>query len=278
MRKLSLITLLAVALSGPAFADEWSKSYDVGNAPRLEIKTHDANIFVTGESTGSIQIAITTKGIALGEDGLLITEKQSGDKVTVELKPASRGFWQNRYEAEVEIRVPLGTRMDLHTGDGNIDVRSLAANARLNTGDGNISVKDMEGHLTTSTGDGNISASDVAGGITASTGDGNVEASGRFAAVDIHTGDGNVELLAREGSEVKESWSVRTGDGRVTVRLPADLPADVDLHTGDGEIDLGLPVTISGRSGKRIQGTLNGGGELVQVNTGDGSITLKPTT
>ena len=176
MRKFSLITLLALVLAGPAYADEWSKSYDVGDTPRLDLKAHDANIFVTGESTGSIEIAITTKGIDIGEDGLVIKAKQEGDTVTLELKPVHRNFWGRGYSAEVEIRVPRGTRLNLHTGDGNIDLRSLAADARLTTGDGNISVKDMEGHLTASTGDGNISTRDLAGAITASTGYGDVEA------------------------------------------------------------------------------------------------------
>jgi hypothetical protein len=276
MRKLSLITLLAVALAGPAFADEWTQSYDVGNAPRLDLKAHDANIFVIGDSTGSIEIAITTKGIDIGEDGLMIKAKQSGDTITLELKPVHRNFWGRGYSAEVEIRVPRGTRLNLHTGDGNIDLRTLAADARLTSGDGNISIKEMEGHLTATTGDGDISTWDLAGAITASTGDGNVEASGRFAEVDIHTGDGRVELVAQEGSQVKKSWTIRTGDGQVTLRLPASLTADVDLYTGDGNIDLVLPVTVSGRAGSRVHGTLNGGGEVVHVNTGDGSITLKP--
>jgi hypothetical protein len=276
MRKMSLIALLAVALAGPAFADEWSQSYDVGNAPRLDIQTHDANIFVTGDTTGTIEVSITTKGIDLGEDGLLLKIKQDGDKISLELKPADRSFWGRRYSAEVEVRVPRGTRLDLNTGDGNIDVRSLAASAHLATGDGNISVKDMEGNLTTSTGDGNITTSDFSGDITASTGDGNIEASGRFGQVDVHTGDGQVELVAQQGSEMSGSWSVRTGDGRVTLHLPSDMAADVDLHTGDGEIDLGLPVTVVGRANDRVQGSINGGGELVQVRTGDGSITIKP--
>ena len=278
MRKLSLIILLAMALGGPAVADEWKQSYTVGSAPQLKLLAHDANIFVTGESTGSIEIRITTDGIQIGEDGLVITEKQSGDKVSLELKSARRGFWNWSSQAEVEVRVPLGTRLNLRTGDGNIDIRSLAADAGLSTGDGNITVKDMEGNLTASTGDGNITTTDLVGDLQASTGDGNVEVSGRFTVVDIHTGDGWIDLLAQRGSQVKAPWNVRTGDGSVTLHLPADLKADVDLDTSDGQIDLSLPVAVVGRADQRIQGSLNGGGERVQVKTGDGSISLKPLT
>ena len=54
MRKISLIILLAMALGGPAVADEWKQSYAVGSAPQLQLSVHDANISVTGESSGSI--------------------------------------------------------------------------------------------------------------------------------------------------------------------------------------------------------------------------------
>lgn len=278
MRNLSLIVLLGLALAGPAVADEWKQSYAVGSASELKLSAHDANIFVTGDSTGSIEIHITTNGIEIGEGGLLIMEKQAGDTVTLEIKAARRGFWPRSYQAEVEIRVPMGTQLNLHTGDGHIDVRSMTATVHLSTGDGNITMKKLEGDLTVSTGDGNVTASELVGGIQASTGDGNIEVSGRFSEVDIHTGDGQVDLLVQQGSQVKVPWNVRTGDGRVTLHLPADLKADLDLNTGDGHIDLALPVTVSGRVDKRIRGSLNGGGERVQVKTGDGSIILKPLT
>jgi len=70
-------------------------------------------------------------------------------------------------------------------------------------------------------------------------------------------------------------WSLRTGDGGMTVRLPDSFAADLDVQTNDGHINLAMPVTVSGRaSEKRIRGKLNGGGQLLTLHTGDGSIRL----
>lgn len=69
---------------------------------------------------------------------------------------------------------------------------------------------------------------------------------------------------------------VETGDGNVTLEIPGDLAADVSLHTGDGHIDLDMPVMAEGKlKQNEIHGKLNGGGKLMTIHTGDGSIHLR---
>lgn len=84
-----------------------------------------------------------------------------------------------------------------------------------------------------------------------------------------------MEATVLPGSLVSQSWILHTGDGSVTLHLPDTLAAVVELHRGDGHITLDMPVTVCGRLGsKNIQGKLNGGGNLLTVHTGDGSIHL----
>jgi hypothetical protein len=62
----------------------------------------------------------------------------------------------------------------------------------------------------------------------------------------------------------------------VTVQLPDAFAADVELHTGDGHISLDMPVSVEGQLGhNNIHGKLNGGGNLLTIHTGDGSIRLE---
>ena len=68
-------------------------------------------------------------------------------------------------------------------------------------------------------------------------------------------------------------WLLHTSDGRVEVKLPDDFAAELSAHTGDGRITLDFPVTINGSMERsRVRGKLNGGGELLEITTGDGSI------
>jgi DUF4097 and DUF4098 domain-containing protein YvlB len=85
-----------------------------------------------------------------------------------------------------------------------------------------------------------------------------------------------VEARATAGSLLSMGWNLESGDGTVTLEVPGNLAADVDLHTGDGHIDLDMPVSTEGkiREGE-VRGKLNGGGNLLTIHTGDGSIRLR---
>ena len=68
-------------------------------------------------------------------------------------------------------------------------------------------------------------------------------------------------------------WLIHSGDGRVTVNLPDNFSAELYAHTGDGHITTDFPVTVNGTIERgHMRGKLNGGGELLEISTGDGSI------
>ncbi|HTK94131.1 MAG TPA: DUF4097 family beta strand repeat-containing protein, partial [Terriglobales bacterium] len=96
--------------------------------------------------------------------------------------------------------------------------------------------------------------------------------------VDVRSGDGRVDVEARAGSRTAEGWHLKSGDGRINLRLPQDFAADLDASTGDGSIDIEFPLTMEGgmRHTTRVYGHLNGGGGMLDVHTGDGSIRIQP--
>lgn len=126
------------------------------------------------------------------------------------------------------------------------------------------------------TGDGYIEGSGFEGSLNADSGDGRINVRGRFDALTLRTGDGSIDATADAGSAVSSDWSVHTGDGNIRLRLPQNINAELDAHTGDGRIRLDIPVTVSGSHERtRIRGKIGVGGGLIQVNTGDGSVTLE---
>jgi hypothetical protein len=69
---------------------------------------------------------------------------------------------------------------------------------------------------------------------------------------------------------------LHTGDGSVKLEVPEGLAADLYLHTGDGQIEVNVPMTTEGRiKGNDVHGKMNGGGKLMTIHTGDGSIFLR---
>jgi hypothetical protein len=254
----SLILLICVAaLSLPAWADEWTKTYQVGNNPTLRVDTNDASIEVTHGVSNTIYARVVSEGVNIGNAGVRVTEHQDADKVELEVRvPNQWGFHLSMHRGiRVEVQVPPQSALDLHSGDGHISVNGISGQARLDTGDGHIDVQNYTG------------------GLHAHTGDGHMTIEGVLTDIDLRTGDGHIDLTVRPGSKMNSGWLIHTSDGRVEARLPQDLAAELYAHTGDGHIQLDLPVTVNGSIERsRVRGKLNGGGPLLEITTGDGSI------
>lgn len=258
--KTALLLLLGIAIVGDARSEEWRKRWNVGEKPELHVSAGDASVSVEPGSNDSIEASVTTRGWSIGDGGVRITEHQNGSRVELDIRlPQSHFSWGNR-SVQVSVRAPRQILADIHTGDGSITLRDLAGSIRADTGDGSIE------------------ASHVDGALDAHTGDGSVHVSGRFDNLRLHTQDGSVTLDVLHGSRVSSDWRVQTGDGSVQLRLPKDLNANLELHTGDGRIQFDLPLTVTGtQSEHAVQGKLNGGGPVVLVRTGDGSISVAGT-
>lgn len=256
---LVLTALFAVAAL-PARADDWSKTYTVSGKPDLRVETSDANIRLTTGDQNTIQARVVTSGYKIGEGGIRIDEHQTGNTVSIEVRYPHHDIhigWGS-HSVDIIIQMPREGDVNLQTGDGKIDVSGLKGAMDLHTGDGSVNLESVDGKLH------------------ASTGDGHIQASGRFDELDLKTGDGHVDVRAASGSALANSWRLETGDGSVSLEVPHDLAADVDLHTNDGHIDLDMPVNAEGKLRQNeIHGKLNGGGSLLTIRTGDGSIHLR---
>ncbi|MGO9084937.1 MAG: DUF4097 family beta strand repeat-containing protein [Candidatus Sulfotelmatobacter sp.] len=248
------------SLSPPASADEWSKTYNLSGKPDLRVETSDANIRVTTWDQNTIEAKVIASHYKIGEGGIRVEEHQTGDSVEIDVRyphhPFTIGWGDHR--VDIIIQMPRQGRVNLNTGDGEIEISGLKGEMDLHSGDGSEKLDGVDGKLH------------------ASTGDGHIRADGRFDELALKTGDGHVEVRALAGSSLAAGWRLETGDGNVTLEIPAETAADVDLRTSDGHIDLDMPVTTEGKLRENeVRGKLNGGGSLLTIRTGDGSIHLR---
>ncbi|HZQ93531.1 MAG TPA: DUF4097 family beta strand repeat-containing protein [Candidatus Sulfotelmatobacter sp.] len=252
---------LAVAAALPSRAEEWSKTYTVGANPDLRIETTDANIRVTTWDQDTIEAKVITNRYKIGEGGIRIEEHQAGNSVEIEVRYPHHNFnfeWGPSHRVDIVVQMPRRGNVNLRTGDGKVELSDLQGTMNVHSGDGSENLENLDGKLH------------------ATTGDGHIRASGRFDELELKTGDGHLDAIARPGSKMAAAWRLESGDGSVSLELPPDLSADVDLHTGDGHIDLEMPVTTEGKIRPNdIHGKLNGGGSLLTIHTGDGSIHLR---
>jgi hypothetical protein len=260
LKRFWLVLALGVIATLPASADEWTKTYNISGKADLRVETSDANIRVTTWDQNTIDAKVITEHYKIGEGGIQIEEHQNGDSVEIEVRYPHHGFnvqWGN-HRVDVILQLPREARVNLRTGDGEIEIANLKGEMDLHTGDGNVVLDAIDGHLH------------------ASTGDGNIRANGRFDELEVKTGDGNLDVRAKSGSSLSTGWRLETGDGNASLEVPGDFAADLDLHTSDGHIDLDMPVNVEGKMGEgEVHGKMNGGGNSLTIHTGDGSIHLR---
>ena len=213
---------------------------------------------------------------------------------------------RNNISIDYDVTVPKDTSAQAHTGSGDQRISDISGPLRANTGSGNLTISDIgsevranagsgdlritnvQGRLYTETGSGNIRASGIAGGFDARAGSGDITfdqtASGSVRAqtgsgnIHLHNVSGGVEAGAGSGDvEVQgtmaSDWRIHTGSGEVEVKLPSSAKFNINAHSSSGNVEVNHPVTVQGTMKRNhIEGTVNGGGTLLEVSSGSGTI------
>jgi hypothetical protein len=250
---------VVLTLSLGALGEDWNKTFAITGTAELRVETSDAQIHVDTWDEKKIEAHISSTKLGFGQGGIEVRDHQTGDSV------------------ELEVRFPHGVHI-MSIGDRRtvIEIRMpREGKVRLHTGDGEIRMRDLKGQMELDSGDGRLELEGVDGTLRAHSGDGHVRVRGRFDSLDVSTSDGRIEAEALAGSSIGQGWTLKTGDGSVAMTVPANFAADVTLHTGDGHITLDMPLTVEGQyESNEVRGKLNGGGGLLDIHTGDGSIRL----
>ena len=289
MRKLrlvscvSIVTLAACGIySAQASGEDWQKSYPISGKASLTIATGDAGVEL--RSCGECrEVRVRVEWRDRKPSTFILTESQTGDHVSFELKEklhvgihAVVGDWHG---PEVTVETPSLLDLEARTSDGSLKVSGIQGSLELHTSDGHVDVEDVGGSLRLQASDGSIRIHNVTGTLESRSSDGHVTVDGRFTAVQVHTSDGNLDLTLNEGTQLTASSRIESSDGRVSVRLPRALAADLDVHTSDGRINCSLPLTMegynsNGSSGHDLRGHLNAGGAELAIHTSDGNVTI----
>jgi len=257
MKRIPTLLLVLLALGLAARADEWNRQYSVSGRPELHLSTGDGSVEFAVSEGKQVGVSVRTEGWNIGPDGVRIEEHQSGDRieVTIHTQHANSFCFFCKRMIHVDVHLPAEANLDLHTGDGSIKGSHVHGNLYLNTGDGSIELENVGGQLS------------------AHSGDGSIRVDGKFASLKVETGDGSIHAEVDRGSKMEGSWYLHSGDGSIELRVPEDLAADIDARTGDGSIHSDLAALDHADTRRNsLRGKLNGGGPLLELRSGDGSI------
>ena len=133
--------------------------------------------------------------------------------------------------------------------------------------------KQVAGGFWGKTGSGSIYLLQTApGDVTVSTGSGSTELVGVDGALTASTGSGTIKVDGHQQGD----WRLSTGSGSITVRLPDDAAFELDAESRSGGITVDHPLMVQRKISKpHIRGDVRGGGPLLEVDTGSGSIRVE---
>lgn len=259
------------------------KRFTTDGSPELHLRTFDGAIEIRSWDRQDVSVEIEKRGPTReAVEQLVVESAQRGNRIELEVKrpraeTMSFGFHVST-SAKLIISAPRRADVVARTGDGAILVERLQGRLELRTGDGSIRADEVTGELRLSTGDGAISVDRAEGTMTLETGDGGVNVSGKLSTVKMHTGDGAIVYRLDPGTVMKDDWDISTGDGAVTLYVPASFAANLDAHTGDGRIRNDLSGAATSRTdddNRTLLARLGDGGHQLRIRTGDGGINLK---
>jgi hypothetical protein len=271
----------SVNLNAERLVRREDRHFAVSGRPEIVLKTFDGAIRV--QSWDKPEVLVTIERQAGDEESLESIEvksDQQGNKITVEVvKPEHTstiaiGMHIGRSAALI-VSVPRDADVNARSGDGAVTVENVAGRLDVNTGDGAVTVRGSTGDIVVHTGDGAVSLQGVRGQVDLSTGDGGVKMDGVLQRVKARTGDGAIAIRAGDGSAASSDWDIETGDGAVTVELPAAFSAELDARSNDGRVSINgfdLSGATRDREDQEVRGRIGAGGSRLTIRTGDGGI------
>lgn len=258
---LSGCDVISIAAQGDRARGRFERALTVNGPVELNVRTGSGSIDIrTGDGN---RVQIVGRVSAGSRDGVDSAERVRRVETTPPITQAGNVIrigdtnddpMYRNVSISYELVVPANTRVHAQTGSGSQTIGSVDGPVHAQTGSGSIRIQRTGGSLHAQTGSGNIEANSVGGEVHAQTGSGNVEVT-QVSRADV---------------------TVQTGSGSVTLTLPQDAAYTLNARTGSGSISTAQPLTVQGRLGRNhLTGTVRGGGNMVHVRTGSGSIDIR---
>jgi hypothetical protein len=163
--------------------------------------------------------------------------------------------------AELDITVPVGTRVVLDGFSAPFSIRGVKGEAKVESLSGDVIVSDAVGKVSVETVSGNIDVDRVDGDVTTEAVSGRVSLTNIKGDIDTETVSGRLTMTGIQANSVRAesvagsisydgtfnetgNYVFKSHAGRLTLGLPANTGATVSLQTFSGNVDSDFPVTL----------------------------------
>ncbi len=187
----------------------------------------------------------------------------------------------------------VGAQVDAQTSGGDVIVDGTNGALKVATSGGDIELRNIKDVIDARTSGGDVEATDVMNGIYATTSGGDVDLDDIQGFIEAKTSGGDVEASMTLQDFTKDHHvTMKSSGGNLTLYLPENLPATITATIyikgaswRDYDIYSDFPLTSKkeaddDRGGRheeviRSEGKINGGGDLILLETTNGNISIK---
>jgi DUF4097 and DUF4098 domain-containing protein YvlB len=286
------VALMLAAVVALHAEREVDRTVPVAADAEVQIDIVSGSLQISGWDRNEVQI----RGW-IGDDVEELIVEGRGRRVSIELDtPNGRGYGRRDIDADLVIKVPVGTRIDAETVSAGIDVEGLTGYVELGTVSGGIEVSGNPDTVSAESVSGSvrvhgarsaIDAESVSGSVRLESSAERLEASSVSGSIEIKAGlvtrgdfesvSGTVEFEGNLASNAILDLSSHSGS--VRVYLPANVSATFDLSTFSGNLESEFGGTAMRTSryapGKTMEFTAGSGSAEVTVESFSGNVSIR---
>ncbi len=266
------------------------RSFSVQSGGRLVIDADEGNISVSGTGSDQVSVVVSARGSEERLQRYDLRFDQEGNTIKIQCRDKRRyfGFFDNQeLDVQYTVKVPASFNLDLHTSGGNIDVSDVDGRLEGETSGGDLDLASLKGHVRMSTSGGNVKVQKSDGDVYVETSGGSMTGDLITGTIHMETSGGNIDLrecdgklyASTSGGNIRVSMkdnkgiNLSTSGGNVTVDLPKTVRGDVSAEASGGDVSCDLDFSGKIKEG-RMNGKINGGGDLIKLQTSGGDIVI----
>ena len=270
----ALLAMAALATASARAAEAtFERDLTVSGRVDLTVANGSGSIHLTSGPAGRVHVFARVRSTWGGNDEKVREIaahppiEQTGNIVRI----GARHENLNNISIDYEIQAPPDSFLDAASGSGSVTDDGVGSNAKLSTGSGSIHATGLQGGFSLETGSGTIYAEQAgAGDVKAETGSGSIELRNLRGGLRAHTGSGNIKAAGTPAA----LWRLEAGSGSVEL-WTGGAALTLDAETGSGSIHSDREIASQGSMERHhAKGAINGGGPLVRIETGSGSIRI----
>ena len=243
-KSLSLLALvLAITTAASAkVTEKFAQTYplDAQGSIRLENINGSVEIIAWDKA----EVSLEAEKVAKNEEGLKrmnLKISSTPQRLTIKTEYEKLWkFWDNmNAEVHYKLMVPAGASLD------------------------KISVINSSIHVT-----------DLKGSVKVEAVNGSIDARGLAGPGEFETVNGPIKV-AYASLAARPEISLDTVNGSSTLTLPADAAFELDADTVNGNIRCDFPITLEKSGRHELNGTVNGGGAKVELESVNGGLSIE---